>query len=189
MTSKKPMLVPAEAQPQAQSEPLGDVQSEPEPEVVVEPVPVPPPPPMPAASITRGPDGWHLVKRGGWEVSVAPDGMVMLPRHVHPDHEDEFLAAMSSACQLGRSVREGNVEAARNDDRSPAKRMMITEGQLPPGAVRMPIATGANSPAARASIGRQSPRLRPQHGAQPAGTYAAPQSRVPTPPRLPNRSQ
>lgn len=53
------------------------------------------------ADLTTLANGWSLVRHGSWEVSVAPDGLIMLPRHLQPDEVQDFIAAVSQAAVVG----------------------------------------------------------------------------------------
>ena len=53
--------------------------------------------PPPGVGIQSYPGGWHLVEKGTWQVSVSPDGMIMLPRHLHPLEIADFCAAAAGA--------------------------------------------------------------------------------------------
>lgn len=56
------------------------------------------------------PEGWHLVEAGSWQVSVAPDGLLMLPRHLHPSEVADFCAAAQAAADVGHAVIKANDE-------------------------------------------------------------------------------
>lgn len=139
------------------------------------------PPFGPGTEVQPCDGGWHLVTSGGWQVSVAPDGLLMLPRHIHPREWEDFVAAGRAAIEVGARIIAQNEENGRADDRTlPSRRALVTEGGVPPGAVRMMTQAGSN-PAPRA-VGRN---IR-QSGA-PAGApgtvprYGAPQARRPSP--------
>ena len=70
-------------------------------------------------------NGWSLVRHGSWEVSVAPDGLIMLPRHLQPDEVDDFIAAVTQAAVVGTD-----------------KQARIQEQELPP-AVPSTLVVGA----------------------------------------------
>jgi hypothetical protein len=110
---------------------------------------------------------WHLVTYGGWQISVAPDGLLMLPRHLHPREWADFVAAGSVAVQVGTKVIADNEARAKTDDRSlPAARAIIREGPPPPGAARMLTTPGPNQPPRQQStIGRAR-----RNGVRPRGT-------------------
>lgn len=55
-------------------------------------------------------EGWHLVEAGTWQVSVAPDGLLMLPRHLHPSEVADFCAAAMAAADVGHEVIKANEE-------------------------------------------------------------------------------
>ncbi len=150
---------------------------------------------VPQAKIMQFEGGWHAVTYQRWQVSVAPDSLIMLPRHLKPTEVEDFIAAVRAAAEVGLQVKAANEFNAQNDDRSLARRTYIAEGGVPPGAVRMPFATNPGLPAkseprgftpealARARASRQT-------GPQPAGTQGQPQRpRVPLPPASPRPSQ
>lgn len=58
---------------------------------------------------------WHLVENGAWQVSVAPDGLIMLPRHLHPEEVADFCAAVTAAADVGNKVVLDNQTAAEAD--------------------------------------------------------------------------
>ena len=46
-------------------------------------------PSEPPPATVRKVGDWHLVTYGTWQISIGPDGLIMLPRHLHPrEHED-----------------------------------------------------------------------------------------------------
>lgn len=127
----------------------------------------PPPAPEPAlpegATVQvigePGPAGvWHLVTYGAWQVSVSPDGLLMLPRHLHPREWADFAAAGAIAADVAAKVVADNEAKGSLDDRSlPSGRAIITEGPPPAGAMRMITTPGPNQPspqARKATIGR-----------------------------------
>lgn len=133
--------------------------------------------------------GWHLVTHRTWQVSVGPDGLLMLPRHIHPREWDDFVAAGAAAIKLGHDIIAKNEHAAVGDDRSPtmSRRALVTEGGVPEGAVRMMTRPGANAPAHTSAIGGRGARQSTsQAGPLPAGTQGipvrarAPQAKKPT---------
>jgi hypothetical protein len=133
----------------------------PEPEQPPEP---PAPPPLPDGASVQvvgepGPAGvWHLVTYGAWQISVAPDGLLMFPRHLHPREWADFVAAGSIAANVAAQVVADNEAKGALDDRSlPSGRAIITEGPPPAGAMRMITTPGPNQPspqARKATIGR-----------------------------------
>jgi hypothetical protein len=56
------------------------------------------------------PGGWHLVEKGPWQVSVSPDGMIMLPRHLHPLEIADFCAAAVGAAKVAEIVLRNNAQ-------------------------------------------------------------------------------
>jgi len=58
------------------------------------------------ADVTRLNNGWTLVRHGSWEVSVAPDGLIMLPRHLQPDEVEDFVAAIARAAVVAGELPE-----------------------------------------------------------------------------------
>lgn len=102
---------------------------------------------------------WHLVTHGTWQISVGPDGLLMLPRHLAPHEVDDFIAAATIAKQVGADVIAANSQKARNDNRRrPTRRgAIVTEGEAPAGTVRMTV----SQQQAAATIGR------PRRGQRP----------------------
>jgi hypothetical protein len=122
----------------------------------------------PQAVVTKYKD-WHLVRFGTWEISVAPDGLSMLPRHLAPSEVADFCACARAAAEVGQKVQDENRTKTKEVDLNdlPSAAPIIAEGGLPPGAVRLPVTPRAPSPTARvdrSTIGR--PR-RARSGADP----------------------
>jgi hypothetical protein len=90
---------------------------------------------------------WHLVEYGGWQISVAPDGLLMLPRHLHPTEVEEFCAAALAAAEVGSKTLAEN--AAKTTPQPTAEELaqttgvIVKEGPPPPGAVKMQITARA----------------------------------------------
>jgi hypothetical protein len=85
---------------------------------------------------------WRLVKFGTWEISVGPDGLLMLPRYLRPQDWDDFIAAGAEAVQIGTQIIAANEAAAAKDDRRlpPGRAIVTPRGQRPPaGTVPMII--------------------------------------------------
>lgn len=91
-------------------------------------------------------NGWSLVEFGCWNVSVGPDGLVMLPRHLVPEEVEDFVGACLAAAEVGKRVRAANVKAAESDDRSLPESLIHVGpgGSAPSGAVRLAGVAGAN---------------------------------------------
>jgi hypothetical protein len=117
---------------------------------------------------------WHLVSHGTWQISVGPDGLLMLPRHLVPREVADFIADSTDAAAIGAWVIECNAIRASGDDRSlPSARARVTAGGTPPGLARMTVAGGPNQPPRHESmIGRPRRSGRPVPGriAQPGAT-------------------
>ena len=140
--------------------------------------------PAPAGPPDDEPDGdeptvkewgdWKVVGAGTWEISISPDGLLQLPRHLHPREVDDFVRAATHATKIANEMIAANEARAEGDDRSiPPARAIVTEGRPPAGTVPMMITPGPNQPqtsqASRAAIGR--PRIRgpaPQPAQLPA---------------------
>jgi hypothetical protein len=116
------------------------------------------------ARVLSYPQGWHLVERGTWQVSVAPDGLLMLPRHLHPDEIDDFCAAARAAAPVGRKQRAANEEKTTpqptEEELLAQPSVFVTEAgaEEPAGTVRMMATPRAGTPQDRSAIGR--PRRR-----------------------------
>lgn len=95
----------------------------------------------PVAKVQKVGD-WHLVTCGSWQISVAPDALLMLPRHLHPNEVAEFVACAMAAADVGTHVlAANNAKATGNLGHGlPSRRAIVAQGPPPPGAVRMPIA-------------------------------------------------
>jgi len=111
--------------------------------------------------VGKGHSIWHLVTHGTWEVSVGPDGLLMLPRHLHPREVDDFIAAAAIAAQIGADIIAENGQKSRKDVRlrATARRggAIVTEGEPPDGTVRMQVSQQQTA----ATIGR------PRRGERP----------------------
>lgn len=117
-------------------------------------------PPPPPDGVERFPNGWSLATHEGWQVSVGPDGLLMLPRHLHPGEVADFCVAAALAAE------EGNLKIGWNTAHTtpmpvltgtPPRAIVTEAGQPPPpGAVPMTIREGPNRPATpQGSIGRR----------------------------------
>lgn len=131
--------------------------------------------------------GWHSVTYGMWQVTIAPDSLIMLPRHLRPDEVDDFVAAVQEAKHVGLKIKADNEALAENDQIVPWARNLITEGGVPAGATRVPLVSRTPDK----TPGRQftpeqlakARAARAQRGPQPAGSQAQTQRpRVPLPP-------
>jgi len=112
---------------------------------------------------------WHLVTHGTWQISVGPDGLLMLPRHLHPRELDDFVRCAQVAKDVGNQVVAANEKKAQEATQKPAlsaRRAIIAQGPPPPGATRM-RATSAQQRAA--SIGRDKRRGTRRAAAQQRG--------------------
>ena len=117
----------------------------------------------PPATVRKAGD-WHLVTYGTWQISVGPDGLLMLPRHLHPDEWDHFVATGTIAKTVASDVISKNQKQAEADDRSlPVRRAIVQQGPPPPGATRMRVTTAQQR---GATIGR-SKRRRSTEKAEP----------------------
>lgn len=117
-------------------------------------------PPPPPDGVERFPNGWSLANHETWQISVGPDGLLMLPRHLAPSEVADFCAAAQVAAE------EGLLKIAWNNAHTTPmpvltgtpQRAIVTEaGQpLPPGAVPMTVREGPNrAPQPQGSIGRR----------------------------------
>jgi hypothetical protein len=112
-------------------------------------------PPERVAKVQSFPNGWHLVTCGTWQISVGADGLIMLPRHLHPGEVEDFCTAAVAAAQVGAKVVEENFKGLKPVGPLPSGGPLVTEGPPPPGYVRMPITPRGSSPQERAAtIGR-----------------------------------
>ena len=62
--------------------------------------------------------GWSLVRHGTWEVSIGPDGLIMLPRHLQPDEVDDFIQAITKAAAVGSAKQISNQKAQAQQEAS-----------------------------------------------------------------------
>jgi hypothetical protein len=133
----------------------------------------------PDAKVLSYPGGWHLVEKDTWQVSVSPDGLLMLPRHLHPREVEEFCAAAMSAVGVAKlqiELNDGKTTPQPTEEELAQNGVRITErgADEPEGTVPVMVTPrAANGQAHRSAIGR--PR-----GVDPR----APRQPVqPTPPR------
>jgi len=106
------------------------------------------------------PQGWSLVERGSWQVSVAPDGLIMLPRHLHPSEAADFCAAVQAAAPVGakqRAANDAKTTPPLTEEEllaSPAAFVAETGTEPVPGATPMRVTPRTGLPRDRATIGR-----------------------------------
>lgn len=108
----------------------------------------------PAARVQKA-AGHYLVSHGTWQISVAPDGLLMLPRHLHPDEVDDFVRCALVAKDVGAGVIK------ENEQKTPLPGLgghgaIVTQGGPPAGATRMRVAPSAQQRSA--TVGRQKRR-------------------------------
>ena len=125
--------------------------------------PAEPEAPPPAEPSVESYGDWKLVTSGNWQVSISPDGLLMLPRHLHPRDWADFVNAGNVAARLGAEMIAENIEKAKNDDRRPAPaRAIVTESGTPPPAGTLPmLITPGPNPPPQATIGRRNARRAP----------------------------
>jgi hypothetical protein len=128
------------------------------------------------AHVQSFPNGWHLVQYGNWEVSVAADGLLMFPRHIHPRDINDFVGTMLAAAEVATKVIEENEKKTPAPGGLPSDRAILTEGPPPPGAARM-ITTQRSEQAAAATIGR--PKRRNPQPQRDTRQRAVPPPKVP----------
>lgn len=109
------------------------------------------------ATVRKVEGDWHLVEYGQWQVSVAPDGLLMLPRHLHPNEVGDFVNAILAAGDVGSGVMARNEKAAENDDRTlPSSTLVVTESGTPTPGMTVKVTAGSNpQPQQHGSIGRR----------------------------------
>jgi hypothetical protein len=114
-------------------------------------------PDVPEATLERFPNGWTLVRAGSWEISVGPDGLLMLPRHLEPHEVESFIVSATAAAEEGKRIIAENKAKETPLGKLPPRRAMVTPaGQIPAGATPMTVsATGANQRQPVGSIGRR----------------------------------
>lgn len=100
---------------------------------------------------------WTLVSCGSWEISVAPDGLLTLPRHLHPRDFEDFVACAQVAVDVSNHIIAGNeARAAQTTGRGlSTRRAIVSQGGPPAGASRMRTTTAQQR---SASIGRSKGR-------------------------------
>lgn len=110
-----------------------------------------------AAKVRTLDSGWSLIEYGSWSVSVGPDGLIMLPRHLTPEEVPDFVNACLAAAEVGQKIRAVNAERAAGDNRSlPESLIQVSDsGTVPVGAVRLGTKTGSRTPVQQAAISRR----------------------------------
>lgn len=93
-----------------------------------------PKPKVDDANLTTLSNGWSLVRSGTWEVSVAPDGLIMLPRHLQPDEIEDFIGAVTQAAAVGTSKQEALRQQPELPPAAPST-LVIGAREAPSGAV------------------------------------------------------
>lgn len=95
--------------------------------------------------VVRNPTGWSLVQHGNWEVSIGPDGLVMLPRHLAPEEIADFIGAVTKAAELSTELQAEAQAATGTPTPGLSSTLVIQEsGQpLPAGAVPLQLSGGA----------------------------------------------
>ena len=126
----------------------------------------------PSASCEQFPNGWSLVRAGTWEISVGPDGLLMLPRHLDPREVNDFVTSALAAAEEGQRIMDENKANETPVGDLPERSAMITPaGQIPAGATPMTVsAVGSNQGPGQApvgSIGRRSGRQQTNRAAMP----------------------
>jgi hypothetical protein len=110
-----------------------------------------------SANVRTLDNGWSLIEYGGWSVSVGPDGLLMLPRHLAPEEVGDFVGACLAAAEVGKTVQAINAKRAAGDDRSlPESMIQVSDtGTVPAGAFRLATKTGSRAPVQQAAISRR----------------------------------
>jgi hypothetical protein len=102
---------------------------------------------------------WTLVTYGSWQISVGPDGLPHLPRHLHPREWADFAGAMAVAVDVGNDIMTSNEEKGKADTiNRPSRRAVVTQGPPPEGTTRMRATSKQQK---SASIGRPKRRINP----------------------------
>jgi hypothetical protein len=123
-------------------------------------------------------NGWSQIEYGCWSISVGPDGLLMLPRHLAPEEVQDFVGACLAASEVGVRVRKANAKRAENDDRTLPKSLIrvASRGATPEGAIGLQTFAGVPDAAPqRAAI---SNRYQPsQQGLRPKAVRSPAQHR------------
>jgi hypothetical protein len=103
------------------------------------------------------PEGWHLVEHGSWQVSVAPDGLLMLPRHLQPHEAEDFAKAILAAKDVGHEVVRANARKTTPVVEQLESSVFVTEsGKEAPG-IKALIQQRGPQKRYEAAIGRPRP--------------------------------
>jgi hypothetical protein len=113
----------------------------------------------PVPGIRRFDSGWSLIEMGTWQISVAPDGLLMLPRHLHPDEVDDFCATARAAAVVGRETIEANTarttpQPTGGELADPGPILTETGREPPEGSVKMVVTPRTGSQRDASAIGR-----------------------------------
>lgn len=126
-----------------------------------EPTETPPGADEPLATVTQHRD-WYLVAYGTWEISVGPDGLLMLPRHLVPSEAADFCACARAAAEVGQQVIDANKDKTKTVDLAslPSATPAVTDGDVPAGRSRLGVTPRGGSQQTSATIGRPKARGR-----------------------------
>lgn len=124
-------------------------------------------------TVQQFPEGWHLVEAGSWQVSVAPDGLLMLPRHLHPSEVDDFCAAAKAAADVGHAVVRANDENTTPlaEVQALPSSTFVTHTAEPTPGVKM-LVQQRTGPKHQSSIGRSKVDPRQPQPTEPAAPVA-----------------
>lgn len=137
--------------------------------------------PVPPATVKEA-GGWHLVSYGTWQISVGPDGLLMLPRHLHPDEFAHFVACGKVAADIGLKIQAGHAAKAKLAAASetprrtplPTRQAILAQGPPPDGTKRMRVTSAQQRSATigRGKRGRETntpatPTATPDHANNP----------------------
>lgn len=56
------------------------------------------------ATVRPFPGGWYSVEHNDYQVSVAPDGLIHLARHISPEQAEDFVGALLAAREVAAKI-------------------------------------------------------------------------------------
>ena len=107
---------------------------------------------LPPARVQKSGD-WYLITHGTWQISVHPDGLLMLPRHMHPDEVEDFVRCALVAKDIGAGViKENAAKTPAPHALLNTRQAIVQHGPPPPGTSRMRVTSAQQRAAA---VGRE----------------------------------
>lgn len=138
------------------------------------------------ATIQQFPGGWHSVQYGSWQVSVSPDALLQLPRHLKDSEVDDFVCAILAAREIANNKRFANESAGAKDSWERTPSTIVTQG-VPVGATRAPTVTSQQPRKQFTPEGLAKARAARVGGSHEGNTSQRPRVPLPPAPRYPRQ--